>query len=98
MEKLKFDVEKAKSGYKVVTRAGQDARILCYDYTLIATKKTEYIIAVARDMRGSDHLIIAGQNGMIVNGYAMDDDLFLVKGEFTDAELDMWEDSLLHDD
>ncbi len=30
-ELIPFDIEKAKQGAKVVTRAGHDVRILCYD-------------------------------------------------------------------
>lgn len=31
MKTIPFDIEKAKEGYEVVTRAGRPARIICYD-------------------------------------------------------------------
>lgn len=75
MNLIPFDVEKAKAGAQIVTRAGLSARVLCYDFK---GDELSVVAAIMEDDNG-EILIRHSVEGMVyTSGEQSNYDLFLV--------------------
>lgn len=74
MKKVKFDIEKAKAGAKLVTRNGKPARIICWDI-----KRKDYTLAGAIDEGGVESLCFYTNSGRSWAEGDSCDDLFVLE-------------------
>lgn len=93
---LPFDAEKLKknSKYRVVTRSGRNARIICWDSKFIYEKKNHPVLALVENYGGGEDAYHYDMDGKYYGRYSSDSDydLFMVSDD--EMELNDWEDAV----